>query len=212
MEVNQKKNSGLIVLFILLILCVIGLAGYIVYDKSSIGSGNIESKSTTTTTTIVKGNEISEVSVEQRYANYLENLKNELQKEFTDKDSEISLSSDSMYIDNGYNFIINKNLNLYMSISDSKYKDKYNNYKIDSNVLSMFVIYTGNGGFKTLYYITSEGKVKSMCIDCIQSGEPQVKEEKYNNIVNIIQGDYDISTSVASSPIFVDINGNIFTD
>ena len=60
MEENKKKNSGLIVLVILLILCVIGLAGYIVYDKVFENTKVINNTTTTTITTTTDNKKINE--------------------------------------------------------------------------------------------------------------------------------------------------------
>ena len=49
MEQNINKNKGLIVLVILLILCVLGLCGYIVYDKLLQKNDMIEKNTTTQT-------------------------------------------------------------------------------------------------------------------------------------------------------------------
>lgn len=210
---KEKTNSGLIVLVLILAIVIICLGAFIFLDKTKNNTNTDETqeKNTTKIQTTSKKEIINNMSVDEQYKAYLNNLKRNVQKEL-EKDSEISLSTDSMYIDGGFSFRINKDLDLYMSLSDSKYKTKYKDYKIDSNVLTMSVIYTGNGGFKSLYYITLDGKVKNVCLDCIQSEELTIKEEKHKNIIDIVQGNYNVSTSTASKPIFIDINGSIITD
>ena len=182
----MKKN----VLIIFLLVCVLGLGGYIAYNNY-----NVSTKS----------------NMDNQYLDYLKVLKNNLQKTFDEKDSEISIYSDSMIWDKGYTFTINKNFDLLMTIEEDKLKDKYTGYKLDSNVLSMYILSTGNGGFKTLYYITSDGIVKSLCIEYLENEKPKIKEEKFKNIVNITQGNFDASTTGGYVPIFIDIKGNTHT-
>ena len=64
---KEKSNSGLIVLVILLIVCVLGLAGYIVYDK--INETSTSNLSKTTTTNVVKDKEKSDVETKDNIAN-----------------------------------------------------------------------------------------------------------------------------------------------
>ena len=206
---KEKTNSGLIVLVLILAIIIICLGAFIFLDKTN--TDETQENNTTKIQAQLKEETNNNLSADEQYKIYLNSLKTNIQKEL-EKDSEISLSTDSMYIDGGFTFRINKDLDLYMSLSDSKYKTKYDDYKIDNNVLTMSVIYTGNGGFKSLYYITLDGKVKNVCLDCIQSDELTIKEEKHKNIIEIVQGNYNVSTSTASKPLFIDINGNIITD
>lgn len=181
----MKKN----VLIIFLLVCVLVLGGYIIYNNS------VSTK----------------IDVDDQYSNYLKKLNIDLKKTFDEKDSEISVHRDSMIWDKGYTFTINKNFDLLMTIEEDKLKDKYTGYKLDSNVLSMYILSTGNGGFNTLYYITNDGIVKSLCIECIENSKPKIKEEKFKNIVNITQGNFDASTTGGYGPIFIDIKGNNYT-
>ena len=48
---EEKNNKGLIWLIIILIVLVLGLIGYIIYDKTSLSNNKIENNTTTTTTT-----------------------------------------------------------------------------------------------------------------------------------------------------------------
>ena len=194
---------------LILAIIIICLGAFIFLDKTN--TDETQENNTTKIQAQLKEETNNNLSADEQYKIYLNSLKTNIQKEL-EKDSEISLSTDSMYIDGGFTFRINKDLDLYMSLSDSKYKTKYDDYKIDNNVLTMSVIYTGNGGFKSLYYITLDGKVKNVCLDCIQSDELTIKEEKHKNIIEIVQGNYNVSTSTASKPLFIDINGNIITD
>lgn len=48
---EEKNNKGLIWLITILIVLVLGLIGYIIYDKTSLSNNKIENNTTTTTTT-----------------------------------------------------------------------------------------------------------------------------------------------------------------
>ena len=83
MENNKKKNKWLIVLVILLILCVTGLAGFIVSDKVFVNY-KFNNNSTTTTTNSIT-NEKKSVDLNQEWnqiSNNLETLKENDQVDF----------------------------------------------------------------------------------------------------------------------------------
>ena len=64
MEENKKKNKGLIVLIILLIMCVIGLCGYIVYNKLFENS-KVNNSITTTTISQENNEEQSDETIDE---------------------------------------------------------------------------------------------------------------------------------------------------
>ena len=89
---------------------------------------------------------------------------------------------------------------------------KYDKFKVSSDVLNMFLVEVGNGGFKYLYFIKTDGSLNKFCVDCIkEDGKIKVEKDSKKYIVNVNQGLFDYEVSGFRSPIFVDINGNIFT-
>ena len=62
----------------------------------------------------------------------------------------------------------------------------------------------------TAYKIWSS--LNKFCVDCIkEAGKIKVEKDSKKYIVNVNQGLFDYEVSGFRSPIFVDINGNIFT-
>jgi len=63
---NKKNNKGLIAIIIILTLCILGLVGYIIYDKALIKENNekktLSTKSTTITTTIKKEENLEKIA------------------------------------------------------------------------------------------------------------------------------------------------------
>ena len=153
-------------------------------------------------------NNKSSNNIDKIYNNYLVNLKNNIINKYEDySNNVVEVSND--YLDTVYTFTINKNLNLILTTRDNK----YNNYKVSDNVLNMFLIDVGNGGFKYLYFIKDDGSLNKLCIDCIkEEGNVKVEKEDKKYIVNVIQGVFDYEVSGAPGPIFIDINGNIIMD
>ena len=77
---------------------------------------------------------------------------------------------------------------------------------VSTNVLSFYVIYEGNGGWKYIYAIKEDGTVTK-----VDANQNLIVQDNYNNLKNIIQvlpGTYNDYSGVGHA-IFVDINGNI---
>lgn len=162
---------------------------------------------TKTTTTIVPNKSTSEVSLsaDERYHNYLTNLESNIKEKY-EKYSNNVITGNSMILDTDINFTITKDLNLLFTTGDKK----YNNYKLSENVLNMFLVYTGNGGYQYLYFIKNDGSLNKFCVDCLNEDKTlKVEKVNFKNIVNITQGLFDYEFSGASDPIFIDIDGNI---
>ena len=66
---DNKKNTGLVVLVIVLIICIFGLLGYIVFDRvlsNKIGNDNdVTTTKTTSTTKVINANDITQKSLEE---------------------------------------------------------------------------------------------------------------------------------------------------
>lgn len=198
----MKKNIFIIILSFI----VVGLLGFIVYDNffaSNSKQGKVEKCKC-----VVKKDT---KTAEERYKDYLDNLKVSINRTYIDNGGENTYSLpiintsrvENTMLSEVYNIKIDKNLELTID------SDSLNNYKIADNVLSYYIIHTGNGGFSSLYYITTEGKVFIADVEnaIYNKTTIQTKEIDVKNIVEIKEG-----SSTAGFPMFVDIDGNIIKE
>ncbi len=140
------------------------------------------------------------------YQAYLNNLENNI-KNYNDTDNNFIKIDNEIY---GYSYTveINKNKELILNyLSDNK-KNKYKNYKINDNVVSMFVVKNGNAGMNSLYYINTSGEIYETNIEEIETKELTSKKLNYKNIIYVTEG-FHSDDSGYSYPIFVNIEGNI---
>ena len=204
---NNKKSKALT---IILVLIIIGLSGYLVYDKFITTDETTTTKETKEETKKTTANETkfkSENKIEDLYKSYLDNLKKDITTKYNDNN--YNVINGKYYNDTLYTFSITKDLDLVFTSYDSK----FNQYKVSDNVLNMFIVETGNGGFKTLYFIKSDGSLNSLAIDSIaDTGKIDVKKENKEYIVNVTTGGFDLNESGAYGPIFIDVKGNVFTE
>ena len=146
-------------------------------------------------------------SLSDKYEQYLSNLKTSIENNYEEYSNNV-INSDSIILGTNYNFTITKNLELLFTTSNNQYEK----YKVSENVLNMFLIEEGNGGFKYLYFIKTDGSLNKLCVDCLKEDSEikiEVKDNKY--IINVTQGLFDYEVSGARGPIFIDIDGNIST-
>ena len=189
MEKNSSK--GLLILTIILSLLVVGLSSYLIYDKMIAKDDN----------EVVDNNYKDN---DKLYSEYLLNLKNNLEKNYTERDSETKINSNFV---NGDAYTVTINKNGVLSLSTRK-----DDYEISNNVLEMFLVDVGNSGDKTLYFIKDDGTLNSFCVDCVLNEGVKVIQSEYKNIVNVVNSAFGITYSGAYGPIFIDIEGNVFTE
>lgn len=199
---QSKNNTILVVLLTIFVMLTLGLGGYIVYDKvlseDEILVDKIEDEK--------KG-----ITADEIYKNYLDNLKENIQENYGIKDDTYlynNINEISDYFNNNYEIELNENLELILN-----YGDKFRDYKISNDVVDFFNIYVGNGGFKQLYFITSNGELYSADIEISISDNKKIEINKVNkkNIISVIEGlQGDIEGGGASVPIFIDIEGNMY--
>jgi len=195
----EKNNNNIITVLLILIIVILLLGGYIFYNKTNLKE-DITNNSTTSN--------ISKESADDRYKNYLENLKSNIKDTYSNKINNYIFES-SDYLEKGYQLKINKEEELLLTIFDNS---KYTNYKISNNVLTMYIVGIGTGGYKSVYFIKEDGKVYSVCIDSLSTNQMEIKEYNYKNIVNITGGSFEDEYSGTLNPIFIDIDGNIITE
>lgn len=202
----MKKN----IFIIILAFIVVGLIGFITYDNFFKPQTKCETKETT--------KEVSkDKTADERYKTYLENLEKSIEEKYEEiKDFDNpGLNNEAVYNKNdatglGYIITINEKKELrikYINGVDQVNPD-YANYKISDNVLSFYRVHTGNGGYYTLYYITTEGEVYSASIE--NGVDTAITTKKIENVKNIIEVKEGTSIS-AGTPIFIDIDGNVIT-
>ena len=203
---NKKNSKGLIVLVIILIICVLGLTGYILYDKNN-KSDNIS-----------LGNE-NKTTAEQKkennnYKSFSSNLKSEISKKYDSNNLNYQTISNEVVKD-GYEVFLTKENTLYVKYNNVELLSKYGKYKIADNVLNFYIISTGQGGGNTLYFINEDGTVGSADTEYSIENENQIKIKNdigYKNIVSIVNGTFGDGYSGVNGPIFIDIDGNIFSE
>lgn len=201
----MKKN---IVIVILLIL-VLGLAGYLGYDKF-LSAKTVENASDNTNSEIAGTTEAD--NTENDYQIFAKNLKSQLSRYDENNLNRQFVNNDNVRYP--YTVYLNENGSLFVKYSNSELNAKYGDYKISDDVLSFYVIETGNGGMSLLYFINGDGTIGSADVEFVSdSNQITVKKDLgYKNIVSIVSGSFGDGYSGAQGPIFIDINGNIFSE
>ncbi len=200
----MKKNIFIIILAFL----VVGLAGFIAYD-------NFVKQEPSCTKCDVKETK-KEKTADERYKDYLNNLAKNIEKKYSepidfDNPGLIDQSTYSQVFENvSYTITLNEKKELNISYGESEIiNPTYKEYKIADNVLAYFRVHVSNGGMYNIFYITGEGKVFSVNVEGLPTEKPQEPKEitDVKNIVLVKEG----TTVSAGLPIYVDIDGNIFT-
>lgn len=201
----MKKN---IVIAILLIL-VLGLAGYLGYDKF-LSEKTVKSASDNTNSEIAGTTEAD--NTENDYQIFAKNLKSQLSRYDENNLNRQFVNNDNVRYP--YTVYLNENGSLFVKYSNSELNAKYGDYKITDNALSFYVIEIGNGGMSLLYFINGDGTIGSADVEfASDSNQITVKKDLgYKNIVSIVSGSFGDGYSGAQGPIFIDINGNIFSE
>lgn len=203
----ERKNTGLIIIILILSLLVFGLGAFIFYDKVLI-KNNIKEDSVRSTT-----KKDNETSVSNSYSLFAKNLKSEISR--YDSNNKSYQFVNNGIIEDGYKVYLNEKGSLYVNYFNKELSKKYKNYKIADNVLSFYVIETGQGGGNMLYFINEDGTVGSADTEYGVDYNNRITVNKnigYRNIVSIINGAFGDGYTGISEPIFIDINGNIFSE
>ena len=196
----MKKN----IFILILVFLVVGLSGYIAYDKyikpSTKGDTKKDNKEVT-----------KEKTSDERYKEYLDNLAESIKKEYINKNPNEDYSAEitnTTRVDNedieGHYFVsINDKLELITTAEVDGLEDSV----IANNVVSYYVIRVGNGGFNSIYYITTEGKVYSANVELAMYNKTKLEIKEVDSVKNIVE--IKNGNSIVGFPIFVDIDGNI---
>lgn len=213
---GRKSNKGLVICLIILLLafvCISILLGMGIVKSPFVKCDDCKDKTTVVTNDDKKADTktVTSKTADERYKEYISNLASSIKENYV-SDHEIdeaSHESKDKYnraslkggeYNNGYVVAIKSNLDLvynYMTTDDRV---------IAKDVVSFYVIHEGNGIYKTLYYITSDGKLHSVNLELhfFENEELKTKDLEYKNIVEVKQG-----SSTGGRAIFVDIDGNV---
>lgn len=221
MAENKKSGKGLIIFLIILVIALATVGTLLFTGVIKSPMVKCEEKTTektdTKTDSDTKKSSTTEKTVEERYKDYINNLANEIKEKskfedgtvestlngiINDTYNNVSLTDSS---DSKWNYTVSITKDLDLLVTGNGYTD----YKIGSNVVSYYRIFYGQSGFSNIYFITTDGVLHSFNLEPFIYGgkEPSVKALDKKNIVEVRQG-----STTAKYPIFVDIDGNLYTD
>ena len=210
---KKKTNKGIIIVLVLIIL---GLAGYITYDKVLKDKyfSKKENEKIVKVDDKEKNNQ-EQKNVKDSYSLYLTNRANSLKKELSKNDT-ISIDgviSNTEVDDISYVVDLDNNLDLSITINKNIGDSGIINKKIDSDVIDIFTTTVGQGGLINLYYLKTDGSLYEVNLDNIAMEEKvEIKKENKKNIVSIKQALFSDGLSGAMGPLFIDIDGNVVED
>ena len=220
------KNTNFTILVIILSLGVLGLGGFIVYDKflkeetvekieDNNPIDNIENNDSTNNAEdeIIINNDTTnnEIIKDNSYDLFAKNFKNYISKYDSYNRSYQYVKNNT--IPDGYEIYMNENGSLFVKYFNKELNTKYGDYKIADNVLSFYVIAYGQGGGNMLFFINEDGTVGSANTEygIVNDNKITIKKDLgYKNIVCIVSKTVGNEYTGSYQPIFIDINGNIF--
>ncbi len=188
----KKGNNSLTLLVIILLIIVLGLTFYIVYDKM-LNNGRIQSYgydlSKRTTVQAVRQDNI-EVLVDTDGNAYLYMIND------VDNESNLQIKTNLKNIEKQFKTYSPKG---YRYIDGN---EELKAYKLDiSNVLTVYYVHKGNGGFSYFVFIKENGKLSYLSYDeLIYDGEIEIKNiENIENVVSIVENTYSMTPYVITS-------------
>ncbi len=213
-----KGNKGaansvvvMLMVFILILICLIvyliqhPMVKYVERDTSSTQTqANVPEIKTETTTT--------KMTSDEKYKMFADNLKKEVSK-YGDTANIQGATAD----ETGYEVRLKSNGDLSLRMMDEKLNAKYGTETLAKNVIAFAIIDVGQDvDWHCVYFINEDGTVGYASIDSvIYDGKGEIKVENkiegLKNIVAILGGGVDLNTSGALNPLFVDIDGNVYT-
>ena len=200
-----KKNIVIVILIILLV----GVSGYLIYDKFIVGDNQLMDN-----IKIEKDNNTNNIEKNNDYMLFVDNLKLEFSK--FDSNNYVSQIVNSDFISDGYKIYLDDERNLYINYFNDNLNNKYGKYLITNNVLYFSIVSTGQGGGNTLYFINEDGTVGSANVEYgIYDNDSKlevIKDLGYKDIVAIIGGNFGDGYSSTYGVIFIDINGNVYSN
>jgi len=189
----MKKN----IVIVLLTICVLGLGGFLVYDKV-LKEEKVETFNNKKTE--------EKFNVDLAYEKYINNLVKFRNNE-TGPYGTFYVEGIGDSFSEEYFFEINKNGDL---ITGKAGLSSFDSNKIDSNVVNMFLIESGQGGDQSLYYLKEDGTLYFFYVpDLLIDNELKIKKTDKMNVVSVYCAGYSDEYTGSYGPVFVDIEGNI---
>lgn len=215
---EKKKNKGLIITIIILVILLLGLITYIAYDK--LYQPKEETNQPVETTEEIKEEEPKESTTptSNNFSLFAQAVKENRAKQ-KEKDTKEGLTSEirEYYTSgNGEDLTYSITLDYDGTLSVKYSNEKYQKYDatIDTNVLFYERISSGNGGFKWLYYVKEDGKVYGFDTEYgpYQGTTPTKSKlvKGYQDIIMINEEIVSDGHTAGRGPVFTDINGNIY--
>ena len=217
----ENKNKKYIVLVAILMILVLGLGGFIVYDKVLKEDKTTNNENSNSENSNNENTNVSETSNPfELFRNNLIQERNEKFDESKDRSLSYSLNEKTAMGNYFYELSLNKDGDLIVNFSQSDLIDRYgNSVVLAHNVLLFNSVNVGNGGMKVLYFVKEDGTVSSINLEqqLEVKGDFNVTDNvgNFKDIINIIPSSFDLNNAEISDstvqPFFIDINGKIFT-
>ena len=233
MKLKESKGMSLIVFTVVLAVLVVLAVGVIVYllnnpvkEKVAIQNptgaqsnlGRIETNVQNTKEPVTNNETKVEIvkekmTADERYKIFADNLKKEVSKYGDTANIQGAVADDI-----GYEVRLKSNGDLSLRLWDEELNRKYGTESLAKNVIAFSIIDVGqDSDWHCIYFINADGTVGYASMDSvIYEGKGEIKIENkiagLKNIVAILSGGVDLNTSGALTPLFVDIDGNLFTE
>ena len=187
----EKKYKTILFIMVVLLVIFASISTYLIYDKYYIRD--------------------EQNQPENNYNIFAQNLKKELSKYDNNNYNYQRVTNE--IVPDGYEISINEKGTLYVRYFNKELNDKYGKYKIADNVLSFYVINDGQNFGNMLYFISEDGTVgKASAEYRMNDNISVIKDIGYKNIVSIISGTFGDEFTGYHGPIFIDINGKIYSE
>ena len=208
----EEKKNGLVIPFIIVIVLLLGLASYICYDKFLKPS---ESTKCVTKSADTENKSLNDKKCEESKNNQYDIFANNMKAKRSEFDKNNTFYKWRRSDEGNYYVYLDRNGTLYISFVDEKYSSKYTDYKVADKVLSFYIIDEGVGEGGFVFFINEDGTVGKVDAEKAirETGSISIKNDiGYKNIVAISEGIFGNEQSGAHYAIFMDIDGNMFSD
>lgn len=200
MKLKENKGMSLIIFTIILAVLLIVAGCVIVYLLNN----PVKEGSTTQTPT----NEVKEMTADEKFQEYIKNLKNEISnlEEGSTIGGEYSLPVGY----SSYYLKLDSNHNLSIRFTDEKLEKTYGTTKLMTDVIAYYNVFVGQDSSRLLCVLKSDGTLWSTTIESVcweKNYKISFKQEtKFKNIISVL-GAFG---SDAMYPLFVDIEGKVY--
>ncbi len=196
---NQKNNGGLVALVIILLVLVLCLGGYIVYDK--VLSNNSEPKTEDNTAVLYSYDLTKRTTNQATREGYIEVLADTDGNAYLYTSGNLDYETDSQLKAN-----IKKLEEQFETYSPKGY-DSYGStelkaYKLNmTNVLTTYYVHIGNGGSSYFIFVKENGKLSYLSYDkLINNGEIELKDaDNIENVVAVVENTYTMTPYAITS-------------